>query len=458
MKITQILLCLSLAIAIGHVMAIDDDNSRLRTDHVGSNGVQDAGWSTSNGSGTPDYDMQNANDVQSELLATAQAAGQDVTVNGANFSADAWNSDPEKAIDSSQWKITRSTANAIGHQLRGALGGIDGSAAAEDHPLLAAAVHTQSCAVYNKLWLLHNYWFVSKGVMWTDLADGEDMRIPKCEDPINCDFKENWHVFQDKQSHFFQGSVTQGSETTHLYNVSNVVKSNRLFLKSTCRGRVIRGTRRDTPVIGSSSSRVNWSLIFHGDVSNANTNEKVRVDHHSKGSLDLQNGFGTEKENAWIKKNNSKYTFDSTNWVEDSNGDNRIGQRAGGNCHCPNGKSYKVGLLFTGEVPVGAVQLATASAHSCVNGLIRDGAVPKQQDGPSEFLDRAVHCYASGWPVHRESIISECADAHSNKQEAEQCVIDTMKEYYLNRSTSTWHLEYKNWLAFKKFADKASGA
>lgn len=72
MKITQILLCLSLAIAIGHVMAIDDDNSRLRTDHVGSNGVQDAGWSTSNGSGTPDYDMQNANDVQSELLATAQ--------------------------------------------------------------------------------------------------------------------------------------------------------------------------------------------------------------------------------------------------------------------------------------------------------------------------------------------------------------------------------------------------
>jgi hypothetical protein len=33
-----------------------------------------------------------------------------------------------------------------------------------------------------------------------------------------------------------------------------------------------------------------------------------------------------------------------------------------------------------------------------------------------------------------------------------------MREYYLNRSTSTWHLEYKDWLGFKKFADKAHGA
>jgi hypothetical protein len=131
--------------------------------------------------------------------------------------------------------------------------------------------------------------------MWTDLADSEDTRIPKCDDPINCDFKENWHIFQDDRSHFFQGAVTQGTHTTNLYNVANVIKSNRLFLKSTCRGRVIRGTRRDAAVTGVSSPRVNWSLIFHGDVSDDNTNEKVRVDAHGRGSLDLQNGFGTEK-------------------------------------------------------------------------------------------------------------------------------------------------------------------
>jgi hypothetical protein len=131
--------------------------------------------------------------------------------------------------------------------------------------------------------------------MWTDLADSEDTRIPKCDDPINCDFKENWHTFQDERSHFFHGAVHQGIHTTKLYNVANVIKSNRLFLKATCRGRVIRGTRRDKAVVGVSTARVNWSLIFHGDVSDANTNEKVRVRAHSKGSLDLQNGFGTEK-------------------------------------------------------------------------------------------------------------------------------------------------------------------
>lgn len=39
------------------------------------------------------------------------------------------------------------------------------------------------------------------------------------------------------------------------------------------------------------------------------------------------------------------------------------------------------------------------------------------------FQSKIPKLINSSGPVHRESIISECADAHSNKQEAEQCVV-----------------------------------
>lgn len=91
-----------------------------------------------------------------------------------------------------------------------------------------------------------------------------------------------------------------------------------------------------------------------------------------------------------------------------------------------------------GDAPVGAEAIAKASAHSCVNGLIRGNLLEVQQVGASEFLDRAVHCHAAGCkfsiknyktnqslgPVHTESIISECGEKHlGNSEAAEQCVV-----------------------------------
>jgi hypothetical protein len=72
MKINQILLCLSLAVSIGHVMAIGPLDSSLTTDNVATNVVQDAGTTTVNGAVTPDSNMPTASDLQLELLATAQ--------------------------------------------------------------------------------------------------------------------------------------------------------------------------------------------------------------------------------------------------------------------------------------------------------------------------------------------------------------------------------------------------
>jgi hypothetical protein len=72
MKIKQILLCLSLAIAIGHVMAIGPFNASLTTNNAAINVVQDAGTTTINGSLTPDSNKPTASDLQYELLATAQ--------------------------------------------------------------------------------------------------------------------------------------------------------------------------------------------------------------------------------------------------------------------------------------------------------------------------------------------------------------------------------------------------
>jgi len=432
MKTNQILLCLTLALTVSHVLTQGYTEANQMSNKI----TNEAGNVIVNGldTGTPYSEFRD-----------------DDTLGG---------------IDFSQMKVTRSFANFIG-QTYGHIYGVkvEGSTINGKHPIGKAAVSTQMAAIYLKLWLTFNNAAVSKGPMWTNLQSNEDPWMSRC-DPlkVNCDFKNSWNQFGDEDHHFFQGSVkqTQGQPKCNnkLFQVTQAIKLNKVFITLRARGRMIRGTRRDNEGQANRAKR-NWPVLLTDE---NNDSEIHRFDNFGGGELATENIYGTANENAYVSKPGNYLLRANERWVEsdvaDSATTSYIGEYHGAECLCANKHKYKVGLLTLQgtDEPSDRMAMIKASRHSCVNGLILTGSVREAEETGegSNFKGKSVECASSGWPVNQDKNYENCKNTDIAKEDA--CLLAKLDAYYQNQSSSRWHLDYKDWLIFKKFADKSHGA
>lgn len=436
MKTNQILLCLTLALTVSYVMTVPIE----------------------------DRPVKEVNQVENQSEDYYENGGR--TANGIELDGTGGGENIDQAIqdglDFDQMRVTRAYANHLG-QTFGHIYGVkvEGSTVKGQHPIAKAAVSTQMAAIYLKLWLTFNNNAVSKGPMWANLDTAEDPYIRTCDESrINCDFKNNWNNINDDLHHFFQGTVDhtdagncKGDKKKNLYKVQQVIKLNKVFITLRARGRMIRGTRRDK---SDKKDARNWPVLLTDE------NDDSEIDRFdSFGTLHTDHVYGTANDNAYVKKGGNYTLINNKWWRETKNPDYKIGQFYGAKCICPNKHKYNVGLLARdGDLPQTEEELILASRPTCINGRIeRNSAIAATDTGEgTTFSGKSVECASSGWTIDRYKILEGCKATNTEPADVDACLDDHLEKYYKNNSSSRWHLDYQEWLIFKKFADKSHHA